>query len=314
MTTRGDFGKETDQYRLRFRVSNAGYHDQQYIADYNLYGKLKVTASWNSIPLNYAYDSMTPWKDSGNNVWTLDPATRLLVQNKTTGTYIGIGSTAADFAKQSIYRTIATVFPMQSRRDVLNVGLKYKMTDELGVNLAFTSTKKSGNQPYGASAAFNNGNEIPMSIDNRTNDLTAALEWTHATDGMLRVAYDGSWFNNAYTSLTWDNPLRATDYTTGKPVVSTTNGPWDNSGYSNGNGAATGRLALPPSSNMSTFSVLGLYKLPGRSTLNGQFAVTSMQQNDALLPYTTNSVINTPAVWAIFPGLKQLPRASAEAR
>ncbi|MCX7158366.1 MAG: MtrB/PioB family outer membrane beta-barrel protein, partial [Proteobacteria bacterium] len=67
--------------------------------------------------------------------------------------------------------------------------------------------------------AFNNGNEIPMTLDNRTNDLTAALEWTHATDGMFRVAYDGSWFNNAFTSLTWDNPLRATDYTHSAKVL-----------------------------------------------------------------------------------------------
>ncbi|MEI6243906.1 MAG: MtrB/PioB family outer membrane beta-barrel protein [Acidobacteriota bacterium] len=314
VTTWGDFGQDRENYKLRIRVSNAGYHDQKYVMDYNRYGKLKFTASWDSIPLNYSYDSKTPWKDAGNNVWTLDAATRLNVQNKTLPAgYVGIGSTAANFTQPSIYNTIATPFKMQARRDVLAFGLKYKMTNALGLNLAFTSTKKSGNQPYGASFAFNNGNEIPMTLDNRTNDLTAALEWTHATDGMFRVAYDGSWFNNAFTSLTWDNPLRATDYTTGKPVVSLTNGPWDNSAYSNGNGAAVGRLSLPPSNTLSTFSLLGLYKLPAHSSLNGQLAITSMKQNDAILPYTTNSVLNTAAVWAIAPGLKQLPRATAEA-
>ena len=314
VTTKGDLGKETDAYKLRFRVSNAGYRDQKYVLDYNRFGKVKFTASWDSVPLNYSYDSKTPWKDTGNNVWTLDMATRLAVQNKTIpAPYIGIGSTAADFLKSSIYNTIAVPFKMQARRDVLSVGLKYKMTDALGVNLAFTSTKKSGNQPYGASFAFNVANELPMSLDNRTNDLTAALEWTRATDGMLRVAYDGSWFNNAFSSLTWDNAYRATDYTTGKPVVNITNGPWDNSAYSNGNGAAVGRLALPPSSTLSTFSLLGLYKLPMHSAINGQLAITSMKQDDAILPFTTNSVLNTAAVWAIAPGLKQLPRATAQA-
>jgi len=314
VTTKADLSKETDTYVLRFRVANAGYRDQKYVADYNMYGKLKFTASWDSIPLNYSYDSKTPWKDAGNNVWTLDSATRLSVQNKTIAApYIGIGSTAADFSKSSIYNTIATPFSMQARRDVLSFGLKYRMTNELGLNLAFTSTKKSGNQPYGASFAFNNGNELPMALDNRTNDVTAALEWSRATDGMFRVAYDGSWFNNAFASLTWDNPLRATDFTNGKPALSQTNGPWDNSGYSNGNGAATGRLALPPSNTLSTFSLLGLYKLPANSTINGQLAITSMKQDDAILPYTTNSVINAASTLALFPGLKQLPRASAQA-
>ena len=177
----------------------------------NEYGKFKFTTMWNQTSLNYAYNTLTQWKEQDNNVWTLDSATRLLVQNKTPGV-LGIGTTAAHFNQASIYRNLATVFPMKTRRDVLSVGLKYRLTDTIGLNLAFSSTKKTGNQPYGAAFAFNNGNELPMSVDNRTNDLTAALEWAKASTGMLRVAWDGSWFNNQYQSLTWDNPLRATDF------------------------------------------------------------------------------------------------------
>ena len=307
--TKIDLKKETDTFGFRFRAMNIGYHDQQYTADFNQYGKLKITAMWNSIPLNYAYNTLTPWRDTGNNVWTLDQATRLLVQNKAPGV-LGIGSTAANFTQASIYRSIATVFPMQARRDVMGVSMKYRFTDALGLNLAFTSTKKQGNQPFGASFAFNNGNELPMSIDNRTNDLTAALEWSQASTGMLRVAWDASWFNNAFNSLTWDNPLRATDFSNGKTPP---NGPYDASGYSNGNGPAFGRLALPPDNSLSTISFLGLYKMPAHSNLNGQFALTTMKQNDTLIPWTSNALIATPAVYAYFPGLAALPRATAEA-
>lgn len=315
LTSRIDVGKETEKMALRFRAANIGYHDQQYTADLNQFGKLKMTATWNSIPLNYAYNSMTPWVNQGNNVWTLDPATRLAVQNKTTGAFIGIGSTAADFTKASIYRNIATTFPMKVRRDVMSVGVKYRFTDVISMNVAFTSTKKSGNQPYGASFAFNNGNELPVAVDNRTNDLTAALEWSKASTGMLRIAWDGSWFNNQYTSLTWDNPLRATDFNTGKVATSATSGPWDNSGYSNGNGPAFGRLALAPDNSLSTVSAMGLYKMPGHSTLNGQLALTTMKQNDTLIPWTTNALIATPAVYAIFPNLGTLrPTAEAEVK
>ena len=309
LLTKGDFSKETDNYQLRFRVANAGYHDQQYVADYNNYGKLKVTAMWNSIPLNYAYNTLTPWKDQGGNVWTLDAAARTQVQNKVPGV-LGIGTTAANYNQASIYRGLATAFPMQARRDVMSLGLKYRLTDAAGLDLAFSSTKKSGNQPFGASFAFNNGNELPMTLDNRTNDLTAALEWAKASTGMLRVAWDGSWFKNQFQSLTWDNPLRATDFTNGKvPPL----GPYDPSGYSNGNGPAFGRLALPPSNSLNTFSALGLYKMPGHSTLNGQLSLTTMKQNEALIPWTTNTMIANAAVYALFPGLKTLPRPTAEA-
>lgn len=311
LTSKVDLGKETDTFGLRLRAKNIGYKDQQYTIDMNQYGKFKFTAMWNQTPLNYAYNTMTPWKDQGNNVWTLDSATRLLVQNKTPGV-LGIGSTAAHFNQASIYRNLATVFPMKVRRDVLSVGLKYRLTDTIGLNVAFSTTKKSGNQPYGAAFAFNNGNELPMSVDNRTNDLTAALEWAKASTGMLRVAWDGSWFNNQYQSLTWDNPLRATDFNNGLKPPS---GPWDASGYSNGNGPAFGRLALAPDNSLSSFSAMGLYKMPGHSTLNGQVAVTTMKQNDSLIPWTTNTVIANATTYALYPGLATLrPTAEAEVK
>jgi hypothetical protein len=318
LLTKGDFGKETDNYRLRLRLANAGYHDQQYVADYNAYGKLKVTAMWNSIPLNYGYNTLTPWKDQGGNVWTLDAAARTQVQNKVPGV-LGIGSTAAQFDQASIYRGLATSFPIQSRRDVMSVGVKYRLTDLTGLDLGFSSTKKGGNQPYGASFAFNNGNEIPMSLDNRTNDITAALEWSKASLGMVRVAWDGSWFNNEFQALTWDNPLRATDFNNGLPIknppcqTGVPMGPYDCSGYSNGNGPAFGRLALPPSNSLNTLSLRGLYKMPGHSNLNGHVSLTSMKQDEALIPWTTNAVIASPQVFSVFRDIENLERTTAEA-
>ncbi len=300
---------EDAESMLRFNAANIGYHDQQYIADYNKYGKVKALAQWNSIPLNYAYYTMTPWRDQGGNVWTLDPAARTAVQNKVPGV-LGIGGTPADLANASIYRGLATPFPMQSRRDILSLGMKYRLTDAIGVNLGFSSTKKSGTQPFGGSFSFSNGNEHPMTLDNRTNDMSAAVEWAKPTAGVIRLEWVGSRFKNQFQSLTWDNPMRATDFSNGKlPPL----GPYDPSGYANFNGPAFGRLALPPSNTLNSFSLLGLHKMPGRTSLNGQLAFTSMKQNDKLIPWTTNSVIASPVVFAAFPGLASLPRQTAEA-
>lgn len=298
---------ESPTLGLKFNATNVGYKDQKYTADYNRFGKLKLSGMWNSIPLNYGYNTLTPWKDAGGNVWTLDPAARLAVQNKTA---LGIGTTAADYNTASIYRSLATPFTLQSRRDILNLGMKYRMSDAVGVNVGFTSTKRGGTQPFGGSFAFNNGNEHPVTLDDRTNDMTAALEWARPNRGMLRVQWTGSFFKNQFQALTWDNPLRATDYNNGRTPPS---GPYDASGYSNGNGPAFGRLALPPSNSMNSFSVVGLRKLPARSTLNGQVSFTTMKQNEKLIPWTTNSMIAQPSVYAIFPGLAQLPRQTAEA-
>ena len=90
--------------------------------------------------------------------------------------------------------------------------------------------------------------------------------------------------------------------------------PYDASGYSNGNGPAVGRMSMPPSNSMNTVSTTGLYKMAAHTTINGTVSFTAMNQNDQLIPWTTNSAINNAGVWAAFPGLKALPRETAEAK
>jgi MtrB/PioB family decaheme-associated outer membrane protein len=72
-------------------------------------------------------------------------------------------------------------------------------------------------------------------------------------------------------------------------------------------------MALWPDSNMNVVSVMGLYKLPSRTSINGTLQFTNQSQNDELIPWTINSVINQPVVFAAFPHLAALPRSTAEA-
>lgn len=63
---------------------------------------------------------------------------------------------------------------------------------------------------------------------------------------------------------------------------------------------------------MHVVSATALYRLPGRTTLNGTAQLTSQNQDETLIPWTINSVINTPGVFAAFPHLAQLPRSTAQ--
>ena len=294
------FGKQTDTYMFNVGARNIGYRDQNYNAEYTN-GKAKYSGYYDSTPLNYSYLTSTPWVETQTGVFTLNSAARLQVQNKAPGV-VGVPTSAAQLATRSIYVGIAQPFDLRSKRDTLGLNYARDLNKDVGFNLAFTSTKKSGSQPYGMSFAFNNANELPMPIDNRTNDVSAGLEYVRP-EGMVRVGWDASFFDNKIKEILWDNPLRATDTT-----------PFDASGYSNGNGSAFGRMAMPPSNSMNSVSLTGLYKMPAHTTLNGIMSFTAMNQNDALIPWTTNGAINNAAVWAVFPGLRGLPRATAEAK
>ena len=311
--------KDTDTYRFSAKALNVGYHDQRYqVGYYN--AKSTFSFLWDSIPTNFSYLTRTPWVDAGNGVLTLDDNAQRAVETRAAvGVPCAPGAPPAACgnptqaaqakANRSIYNDLAQPFDMQMRRDAAGIEFTHAATQALGLNLGFTSTGKSGVQPWAASFAFNNVNEVAVPLDNRTNDFNAGVEWANRV-GMLRVAYEGSFFANNLETLTWDNPIRLTDFNNGLLPPA---GPYDPSGYSNGNGPARGQMALPPSNTMNAVGITGLYKMPARTTINGMLRFIDMQQNEALLPWTTNSSINNPPVLAAFPGLVQVPRATAEA-
>ncbi|HEY9462148.1 MAG TPA: MtrB/PioB family outer membrane beta-barrel protein [Vicinamibacterales bacterium] len=302
-----------------------GYRDQRYDATL-LTRRANVLFDWVSVPLNYSYIVVTPFATNGSTL-TLDNNAQQAVQGPTNatndGTAVGIPcapgappaacSNATQVAQaltnRSIYNALASPFELRHVRDTANVGLNFAATRAIDVDANFRSSAREGQQPWGASFAFNTAMELPQPINQRTNDLSVGTSWSNPR-GMFRLGWDGSWFNNNFQSLTWDNPIRITDFNNG---LLPPDGPYDANGYSNGNGPAQGRQALAPSNTMNVVSGTGMYKLARRTTLNGTVQFTSQNQNDTLIPWTINSVINTPTVIAAFPHLAQLPRPTAEA-
>ena len=303
-------GKADDAVAYDFSAGNVGYNDQAYAFSYNRYGKAKFNLAFNGQPLNYAYNSKTPWRDAGNNKWTLDPALRTRVQNKEVGV-VGVPTNAAAYAAGSIYRSIATEFPMSQQRNTLAMGLSYRVNELATVDFKYNMVTKSGNMPWGAAYAFSNAGELPMSLDNTVNELVAGLELVKSEYGMIRAEYQGSFFKQNFATMEWDNPVRATDFDNGKLPPA---GPWDGSGYSNGNGPAFGRMAMAPSSQSNALNVTALYKMPAHTTLNGSFSLIRMTQDDDIIPFTTNTKIAQAATYNFFPGLARLPRPTAEAQ
>jgi len=316
----------TDTFQLGASAQHAGYRDQRYDLSY-IRPKFNFAFDFTGIPLNYSYITRTPYTRDGG-VLTLDDGAQRAVQGPTfatnDGTAVGVpcapgappascsNPSQADQAKanRSIYNNFANEFDLRHTRNIAAFGGTYNASKDIDVDASFTSTKRKGEQPWGASFAFNTAIELPKPIDERTNDLDLGLSWSR-DKASARIGYLGSWYNNQIHDLTWDNPNFINDYNNG---LLPPNGPYDPSGYSNGNGPAIGRQALAPDNSMHTVSVTGLYKLWARTSLNGAAQFTTHNQNDTLIPWTSNNLINSPAVIAAFPHLAQLPRATAEAK
>jgi MtrB/PioB family decaheme-associated outer membrane protein len=260
--TRGRVLHETPDWNGSFSADNVGWSDQRYIGNYERIGFLRINGLFDEIPQFYSVDTRTAFVESGDGVLVLD-------------------DNAQRAANLNTYLSISPQFDLRESRKIGTFRVSATPTTQLDLTGGFTTTKHSGELPWGASFGFSNDNEVALPYRSRTNDMDAGIEWTN-TRAMFRAAYNGSWFNNQADPLVWDNPLVLTDSTSA-------------SGH--------GRMALWPSNSLQTLSAAGYAKFARRTQLTGSLAFGWANNDEPLLPFTINSAL---------PQL-MLPRASADA-
>ncbi|MBI2221236.1 MAG: MtrB/PioB family outer membrane beta-barrel protein [Acidobacteria bacterium] len=256
------FNSDSGSLLFEAGADNVGRSDQRFWGEFLKVGKLRASFYYDQVPLLYSNDARTPYTVESTGVFRMDPATRaLLATNKTT----------RKVAAPALLRPV----DLESRRDTLAFAMSASPTREVDLTVSFNSFTRDGAMPSIASFGFSNSVELPVPIDNRTDDLSMKAEWSNRK-ALVRVGYDGSWFTNDIKSIMWDNPLAVTDRV--YP-----------SAYADGRGPSVSRLATAPDSTRHMVSTAASYKLPGRSRITGYFGVGSVKSDAEILPYTTNT-------------------------
>ena len=184
-------------------ADNVGWRDGRYVGVLERQGRFAITGSWDGIPQFYSVDTKTPYVGDGATL-TLDDATQRSIQNAQ--------STLSAYVPQ------APQFDLVERRDTGIVGATINPTTQLQLTTSFKTQKHAGELPWGASFGFSNDVEVALPYTSRTNDFNLGAEWKNQRN-MLRVAYDGSWFNNNDDTLVWDSPLRLDDSSVERPAA-----------------------------------------------------------------------------------------------
>jgi MtrB/PioB family decaheme-associated outer membrane protein len=252
---RSRYQKVKARWEFNASLEHAGYRDQRYTAGFNQYGKLRATFQWDQVPFFYSVDTRTAFTSPSPGVFRLSDAFQSSIQGGT--------------ATTSIYSPDLRQFNLRSQRNIADARLDYRATRTLDLRVSFTSTGRTGAQPWGASFGQSNAVELAAPIDRRSNDLNATAEWSNDR-AMGRLAYDGSWFTNHIDRLIFDNPLRLTD-AAGLP--------------------SQGQQAQWPDSAAHTVSAAGSLTLPARTRAFSYVSVGTWLQNEALLPFTINTAI-----------------------
>jgi MtrB/PioB family decaheme-associated outer membrane protein len=239
---------------FRATADNVGWRDQRYSADYERTGRFVISGLWDEIPQFYSIDTRTPFTTSAGDL-VLDDAAQRAAQTGQTD--------------RSVYVPIAPQFDLKERRDIGHVSFLATPTPQFDVKATFTTNRHVGELPWGASFGFSNDVEVALPYDSRTNDFTIGAEWTNGRN-MLRVAYDGSWFDNLDPVLVWDSPLRLDDSTSAP---------------------GRGRMTLWPSNSSQTVSVAGYSKFARRTQVTGLFSFGVWNNDEPLQPFTINPTL-----------------------
>ena len=254
--------RETPDWNGSAGADNVGWNDQRFFGSYERVGFLKISGLWDEIPQFYSVDTRTAFTETEDGVLVLD-------------------DNAQRAASHNAYLNISPQFDLKESRKIGTFRVSATPSVNIDVTGGFTTTKHSGELPWGASFGFSNDNEVALPYRSRTNDMDVGLQWSN-NKSMIRAAYNGSWFNNEADTLTWDNPLVLNDSTTAP---------------------GHGRMALWPSNSLQTISAAGYTKFAKRTQVTGSLALGWANNNEPLQPFTINSALPQIA----------LPRETADA-
>lgn len=247
---------------LEASMRNAGWNDQQYKANLNLPGLLRVRFLYDQTPTFISRDTRTPYDPLPGSEGIAGTTLRLPDTLQETI----LANPAANFRPLIESQAGSRFFDSRIRRDTLGFDVRYTM-GSVDASVSYGNTGKQGNIPFGAYLQI--PIEIPLPIDSRADDVRASIEWASAK-GLLRVGFDGSKYDNHISAIVWDNPQRSVDSSTA---------------------GSQGRMAEWPSNTMSSSSIGGAYRFPAHTTINGMVAFGRWNQNATLLPFTINTAV-----------------------
>ena len=168
---------------------------------------------------------------------------------------------------------------LETKRRAVDFGAALTSVVHWEFAVRFRHEEKTGTLGTAGSFVFLSS-QLALPVDYDTNQMDVSAAYTRSRL-QVKLAYYGSIFNNNQDSLIWVNPY--------VPLAA---------------GATYGQRALAPSNEFHQFVLSAGYELGKSTHATADIAYGRMTQDDAFLPYTSNSSLTT----------QPLPRSSLDGR
>ncbi len=259
--------------QLRYRNAAADYFDldarrlgllsRSLSAQGGRQGLIELKASFQGIPY-YSYgDALTPFSGTGGSRLTLP------------SNWVAGSSTQQMTELPQALNSVG----IRQKREIAALGGRYlPPKTNWTFDVDYRHDKQSGTQIAGANF-LTTTSLLAAPVDYATDQVDAAAQYIRQT-WQIRFGYYGSFFHDADSSITWDNPFT--------PFIA---------------GANIGRMSTAPDNDFNQFSLSGAWQIfpSTRLMASGAFGVAS--QDDAFMGSSLNPDLSQP-----------LPRSSLDGR
>jgi len=264
-----DLTYEKELYLMELHATDIGLKNRSLSIAVGRPGNYSLKIEYNEL-VHLLGDGKTPMGGAGTGVLTLPAG---FVRD-------------ADSASMTTLAADSKIVDLETDRTNGSVSYKRKLRKDMSFAVSFRREKKDGTRSTGGvsgvSGQFTSSIVLPEPVDYTTDDLNASIAYSGKT-GQIQLGYYYSRFENDIDSLRWDNPFTEP----GGEAYPT-----------------TARTSLAPDNIYQRLSLTGGITLP----LSTRITVTAergrMEQDEALLPYTENSLLTVPS---------PLPESSADA-
>jgi MtrB/PioB family decaheme-associated outer membrane protein len=268
--------KKKDMF-FELKAKDIAEDDQTLTFRAGVYGKYRIELIYDKLPHRFAYGAKTLYTGVGSGNLTLSDATQTYLQGSTSAT---------DLAARirDVFSGASTV-DLALFRKTGKANIDLWTLDPLKLRIELSREERTGTRPLFGSFGFGNTVEIAEPIDYETTQVRLIADYTKKPLH-LSASFYLSVFDNNIDTLTWDNPFRVADSTTATAYAA-----------SFAAGPSRGLIDLYPSNKYTNFSLTGsISDLPLKSRISATASWGWMKQDDALVPYTSNTAISTGAV------------------
>lgn len=256
-----------DKLEVDFEGKDILQNDQSYDFNVNYNSKVKVDASYDQTPHNYSNVGRTLFNESSPGTLILPDTIQRDLQSRLAATPAATRSAVFNSTWTELMDAAHNA-ELQTQRYKGSIDVGYAATKNLKFDIGGSEERIEGHKP--GTMALNTGFpiQIALPVDWKIYNMRMGTQY-NTKKVQLGLNYVSSAFNNEVDTLRLDNPKQITD----------------------GSMAAQGRMSLAPDNWSHTVAVNAAANLPAKTRFSASGSMGYMQQDEALIPFSSNSSI-----------------------